>query len=66
MSGQPMPGAMDPNQSLSSSILGVTSIFTALTVVCLGLRIMSRNLTTMGLKLDDYLAICATVSHSML
>lgn len=66
MSGQ-TPPTMGPNpdESLSGTIIGVSSLFSAFTVICLALRLLSRTFTHVGVKIDDYLAICATVSDSM-
>jgi hypothetical protein len=56
-----MPGAPDPADSLSTTIVGVSVMFTALTVICLGFRLTSRTISDIGWKLDDYFAICATI-----
>lgn len=68
MSGQPSPAMMgpDPDESLSGTIIGVSSMFSAFTVIFLALRLASRTFTKVGVKIDDYLAICATVSDTML
>jgi hypothetical protein len=60
-----MPTGPDPTESLSGTIVGVSSLFCALTVICLALRLISRTYTKVGVKIDDYLAICATVCDSV-
>lgn len=62
MSGQPTTAVEDPADNLSSTVLGVTVAFTAVTVVFLGCRLASRYITASGVKLDDYSSIAATVS----
>lgn len=66
MSGQTPPAMMgpDPEESMSGTIIGVSSMFSAFTVIFLALRLASRTFTKVGIKIDDYLAICATVSDS--
>lgn len=66
MSGQTSPTMMgpDPEESMSGTIIGVSSMFSAFTVIFLALRLASRTFTKVGVKIDDYLAICATVSDS--
>lgn len=56
----------DPDESLSGTIIGVSSMFSAFTVIFLALRLASRIFTKVGVKIDDYLAICATVSDTIL
>lgn len=65
MSGQPpLSVGPDPTESLSATIIGVSTLFTIFTVLCLALRLMSRTFTKVGVKIDDYLAVIATVSGS--
>ncbi|ROV88585.1 hypothetical protein VSDG_09116 [Cytospora chrysosperma] len=45
MSGQPTPGALNPTQNVSGTIVEVTAVFTGLTVLCLVFRLNSRRIT---------------------
>ncbi|KAL1848722.1 hypothetical protein Daus18300_013512 [Diaporthe australafricana] len=62
MSGQPpLSEGPDPDESLSATIIGVSTLFTVFTVICLALRLLSRTFTKVGVKIDDYLAVVATI-----
>ena len=57
-----MPVLPDPNENVSGMIVEVTAFFTGLTVFCLVCRFVSRKITGVGLGLDDFLSLSATVS----
>ena len=52
------------NDNLTPTLIGICNLFTALAIISLFARLVSRRITRTSLGLDDYFAIGASVDPS--